>query len=155
MIIFVDCFCHFGTTELLPHFFVCLGDMEMRMVKTILVDCLCQRGTAGLLPLVLATLLRVEVGEEAEHLDLDLAELGLGVGRVHHRPNCQHCIINHKNIYNICFTTRSTVLMWIFPFLSSSEAVALIITSEALNLARKGFCSHKKTRLIFFHKNNK
>ena len=93
MIIFVDCFCHFGTTELLPHLFVCLGDMEMRMVKTILVDCLCQRGTAGLLPLVIATLLRVEVGEEAEHLDLDLAELRLGVGHVHHRPNCQHCII--------------------------------------------------------------
>ena len=44
----------------------------------LLVDCLCKSWTARLFPLVGATLLCVKVGEEAEHLNLDLAELRLG-----------------------------------------------------------------------------
>ena len=47
----------------------------------LLVDCLCKSWTARLLPLVGATLLCVKVGEEAEHLNLDLAELRLGGDR--------------------------------------------------------------------------
>ena len=41
------------------------------------MDGLCECGAARLLPLVLAAALRVKVGEEAQHLNLDLAELRL------------------------------------------------------------------------------
>ena len=44
----------------------------------LLMDCLCKSWTAGLFPLISATLLCVKVGEQAEHLNLDLAELRLG-----------------------------------------------------------------------------
>ena len=47
----------------------------------LLMDCLCKSRTARLFPLVGATLLCVKVGEEAEHLNLDLAELWLGGDR--------------------------------------------------------------------------
>ena len=41
------------------------------------MDGLGKSGAARLLPLVLAAALRVKVGEEAQHLNLDLAELRL------------------------------------------------------------------------------
>ena len=41
------------------------------------MDGLGKCGAARLLPLVLAAALRVKVGEEAQHLNLDLAELRL------------------------------------------------------------------------------
>ena len=41
------------------------------------MDGLGKGGAARLLPLVLAAALRVKVGEEAQHLNLDLAELRL------------------------------------------------------------------------------
>ena len=41
------------------------------------MDGLCKCGAARLLPLVLAAALRVKVGEQAQHLNLDLAELRL------------------------------------------------------------------------------
>ena len=45
----------------------------------LLMNCLCKSGTAGLAPFILTTFLCLKVGEEAEHLNLDLAEFGLGV----------------------------------------------------------------------------
>ena len=44
----------------------------------LLMDSLCKSWTARLFPFVGATLLCVKVGEQAEHLNLDLAELWLG-----------------------------------------------------------------------------
>ena len=57
--------------------------MGMKMISRmmLLMDCLCKSRTARLFPLVGATLLCVKVGEEAEHLNLDLAELWLGGDR--------------------------------------------------------------------------
>ena len=52
--------------------------MVRRMVVRLLMDCLCKSWTARLFPLISATLLCVKVGEQAEHLNLDLAELRLG-----------------------------------------------------------------------------
>ena len=54
--------------------------MGMKRIARIvlLMDSLCKSWTARLLPLVSATLLCVKVGEQAEHLNLDLAELRLG-----------------------------------------------------------------------------
>ena len=53
--------------------------MGMGMKKMVLLmDSLCKSWTARLFPLISATLLCVKVGEQAEHLNLDLAELWLG-----------------------------------------------------------------------------
>ena len=53
--------------------------MGMKRIARIvlLMDSLCKSWTARLFPLISATLLCVKVGEQAEHLNLDLAELRL------------------------------------------------------------------------------
>ena len=53
--------------------------MRVRRMVRLLMDCLCKSWTARLTPFVFAAFLGLKVGEEAEHLYLDLAELGLGV----------------------------------------------------------------------------
>ena len=53
--------------------------MGIGRTMMLLMNCLCKSGTAGLAPFILTTFLCLKVGEEAEHLDLDLAEFGLGV----------------------------------------------------------------------------
>ena len=51
----------------------------MRMLRS-LMDSLCKSWTARLTPFVFAAFLGLKVGEEAEHLYLDLAEFGLREG---------------------------------------------------------------------------
>ena len=53
--------------------------MRVRRMVKLLMDCLCKSWTARLTPFVFAAFLGLKVGEEAEHLYLDLAEFGLGV----------------------------------------------------------------------------
>ena len=54
--------------------------MRVRRMVKLLMDCLCKSWTARLTPFVFAAFLGLKVGEEAEHLYLDLAEFGLREG---------------------------------------------------------------------------